>query len=166
MIDMRRILCAVSLCLFPLLSSGQTYKMYQTENYHNQLRLNTVTGEVMQVQDNGLIWIIVNDIDPDGEYKNRFRLYKTKNMWNFIELDTFTGRLWQVQYSVDGDEYRFAFPINRIALAQSERKSIFTIHPMTSMYQYYLINEATGEMWMFQWSTEGDNYRWIEKVNQ
>ena len=28
--------------------------MYQTRNYHNQLRLNTATGEVLQVQDDGL----------------------------------------------------------------------------------------------------------------
>jgi hypothetical protein len=31
------------------------------------------------------------------------------------------------------------------------------------MFQYYLLNEETGEMWQFQWSTKGDEYRWIEK---
>lgn len=39
------------LCLMPLCLLAQTYKMYQTRNYHNQLRLNTATGEVLQVQD-------------------------------------------------------------------------------------------------------------------
>jgi hypothetical protein len=34
---------------------------------------------------------------------------------------------------------------------------------LTSMYQYYLINDNTGDMWKFQWSTKGDDYRWIEK---
>jgi len=160
---MKRVLFSFILCLLPFWGFGQTYRMYRTQNYHNQLRLNTVTGEVTQVQDDGLMWTFVDDIEPDGEYTNRFRLYETKNMWTFIELDTFTGRLWQVQYSVDGDKYRFAIPINRYALANSKDRSIFTIQPMTSMYQYYLINEDTGEMWKFQWSTDGDDYRWIQK---
>lgn len=42
------------ICLF-----AQTYKMYQTRNYHNQLRLNTATGEVLQVQDDGQSWKFV-----------------------------------------------------------------------------------------------------------
>lgn len=41
--------------------------------------------------------------------------------------------------------------------------SVFTIQPLVSMYQYYLINEQNGDMWMFQWSTSGDEYRWIKK---
>lgn len=34
------------------------------------------------------------------------------------------------------------------------------------MYQFYLINKDTGEMWQFQWSTKSeDGYRWIKKIN-
>ncbi len=33
--------------------SNSVYKMYRTQNYHNQLRLNTMTGEVLQIQDDG-----------------------------------------------------------------------------------------------------------------
>lgn len=160
---MKKWLIGVVLCLLPLFGYGQTYRLYKTQNYHNQLRLNTVTGEVAQVQDDGQMWIFVDDIEPYGEYTNRFRLYETRNMWTFIELDTFTGRLWQVQFGVKGDGYRFALPINRTALAYSADRSIFTIQPMTSMYQYYLINDDTGEMWQFQWSQKGDDYRWIKK---
>ena len=37
---------------------------------------------------------------------------------------------------------------------------------MVSMYQFYLVNRDTGEMWQFQWSTDSnDNYRWIKKIN-
>jgi hypothetical protein len=33
------------------------------------------------------------------------------------------------------------------------------------MFQFYLVNEETGEMWKFQWSTkEDDGYRWIQKI--
>ncbi len=141
---------------------GQTYRLYQTQNIHNQLRLNTATGEVTQIQDDGQKWTIVSDIEPYGKTANRFSLFETENIWTFIELDTFTGRLWQVQFSTKGIEYMMSVPINLTNLSISKNRSIFTIQPMTSMFQYYLINEETGQMWKFQWSTKGDDYRWIE----
>lgn len=51
---MRKIAALLFLCFMPISLFAQTYKMYQTRNYHNQLRLNTATGEVLQVQDDGL----------------------------------------------------------------------------------------------------------------
>ena len=140
---------------------AQTYRMYQTKNFHNQLRLNTKTGEVIQMQDDGGKWTIVSCLECYGENNNRFELYETKNMWTFIELDTYTGRLWQVQFSTRSENEMLYVPINRVPLANS-KKSVFTISPMVSMFQYYLINEESGEMWKFQWSTKGDDYRWIE----
>ena len=53
-----RTLILFMLCLLPTLANGQTYKMYKTQNYHNQLRLNTKTGEVQQIQDDGQSWEI------------------------------------------------------------------------------------------------------------
>ncbi len=143
---------------------AQTYRLYQTKNYHNQLKLNTVTGAVEQIQDDGLKWFIVDDIEPYEKYTNRFCLYETKNMWTFIELDTFTGKLWQVQYSVEGTKYMFSIPINPYPLIASKNRSVFYIQPMTSMYQFYLINGDNGDMWQFQWTTDGPEYRWIKKL--
>jgi hypothetical protein len=117
----------------------------------------------MQIQDDGQSWTINVAIEPYGEWTNRFRLYETQNIWNFILLDTFTGRLWQCQFSVNGVEQMMTIPINTTTLADSSCKSVFNIQPLTSMYQFYLINEDTGEMWKFQWSTKGDDYRWIER---
>ena len=51
---MRKIAALLFLCFMSISLFTQTYKMYQTRNYHNQLRLNTATGEVLQVQDDGL----------------------------------------------------------------------------------------------------------------
>ncbi len=161
---MKRYVFCLLVFFIPFLVSGQTYKMYKTQNYHNQLRLNTVTGAVVQIQDDGQSWDIVDDIEPDGDYTNRFCLYSTQNMWTFIELDTFTGRLWQVQFSVKGREYMFSLPINTRYLDFSKDRSIFSIQPLTSMYQFYLINDDTGEIWKFQWSQKGEKYRWIEKI--
>lgn len=78
-------------------------------------------------------------------------------------LDRFTGKLWQCQYSVKGDDHRDIWVINSTALSYTENCK-FTIEPLVSMFQFYLVNEDTGELWKFQWSTKGDDYRWIQKL--
>ena len=250
--------------------------MYPTRNIHNQLQLNTRTGEIKQIQDDGQQWTICSEIEKFGKKEDRFSLYETQNMWNFLLLDNYTGRVWQVQFSTEGEEYMFAFPINFIELAtpsknsnwkdrfelhrtqnmwnfilldsytgrtwqlqystesldnimivpifdenlitsskklssrfklhetqnmwtfilldsytgrlwqlqytveqdsmrglliinekelaDEDKKNIFYISPLTSMFQYYLTNDTTGEMWKFQWNTKGNDYRWIEKI--
>jgi hypothetical protein len=149
--------------LLSLVVNAQTYKLYKTDNLHNQLRLNTATGEVYQIQDDGQKFLVHDATTPSNEKPNRYALYKTQNMWIFILLDKFSGLIWQCQYSVQGAEYIASVVINPNALSYTQSIK-FTIQPMTSMFQYYLINEETGEMWQFQWSTEGDEYRWIKKI--
>lgn len=157
------LLIIVTLCL-SLTSYAQTYKFYQTQNIHNQLRLNTKTGEVYQMQDDGQRFLVKYAETTDNNNANRYVLFETKNMWTFILLDRYTGKLWQCQYSVEGPEYQFSIPINKQILSY-ENKPVFTIEPLVSMFQYYLINEENGEMWKFQWTTkDDDDYRWIEKI--
>lgn len=138
-----------------------TFKFFKTQNIHNQLRLNTKTGEVIQMQDDGQEFVLNYGITPENK-TFRYWLYETQNMWTFILLDTFTGKLWQCQYSVKGVDYIFTIPINERTLVDGTSNR-FSIEPMTSMYQYYLIDNETGNMWKFQWSTKGDDYRWIER---
>jgi len=157
-----KIILIISLLLLGVSLHAQTYKLYQTDNIHNQLRLNTKTGEVYQIQDDGQTFFVHPSTTPNNEKPNRYALYKTQNIWTFILLDTFTGKLWQCQFSVKGDEYRSSWIINPYDLSSSTN-SRFTIEPLVSMYQYYLIDEETGDMWKFQWSTKGDEYRWIEE---
>jgi hypothetical protein len=142
---------------------AQTYNFYQTENIYNQLRLNSKTGEVYQIQNDGQTFLVQNEITPENELYNRYSLEKTENMWTYILLDKVSGKLWQCQYSVQGEAYRHSWIINPNSLSETP-KSKFNIQPLISMFQYYLVNEETGEMWKFQWSTKGDEYRWIEKV--
>jgi hypothetical protein len=143
--------------------NGQTYKLYQTDNIHNQLKLNTKTGEVVQVQSDGQTFLVHEETTPLNDKPNRYALYKTQNMWTFILPDKFSGKLWQCQYSVKGVEYITSVAINDVALSITETNK-FTIKQMTSMFQYYLIDEETGSMWKFQWSTKGGDYIWIEKM--
>jgi hypothetical protein len=143
--------------------NAQTFRLYQTDNIHNQLKLNTKTGEVYQVQSDGQTFLVHGPSTPDNDKPNRYALYKTKNMWTYILLDKSSGKLWQCQYSVDGIEYITSIAINDNILSYTDTVK-FSIEPMTSMFQYYLIDEESGELWKFQWSTEGDEYRWIEKM--
>lgn len=161
---MKKVLITLLLLISTLCVNAQMYRMYSTRNYHNQLRLNTANGSVQQIQDDGQKWTIVPEIIKGATCENRFQLFETRNMWTFILLDTFDGRLWQVQYSVEGTEYMMYVPINDVPLITSTGRSVFTIQPMTSMYQYYLINEDNGDMWKFQWTTQGEDYRWIQKL--
>ena len=153
----------LSFTLFMSLAvNGQTYKLYQTDNIHNQLKLNTKSGEVVQVQSDGQTFLVHEETTPLNDKPNRYDLFKTQNMWTYILLDKFSGKLWQCQYSVKGIEYITSVAINDIALSNTETNK-FTIKPMTSMFQYYLLDEETGNMWKFQWSTKGGDYIWIEK---
>ena len=143
--------------------SAQTYKFYQTKNIHNQLKLNTKTGEVTQVQNDGFTYTVHYASTPYNEKPNRYALYETQNMWTFILLDKFSGKLWQCQYSIESVDYIGSWVINDRALSYTETNK-FTITPLTSMFQYYLVNDETGEMWKFQWSTKSEEgYRWIKK---
>ena len=145
--------------------SAQTYKFYQTDNIHNQLRLNSKTGEVTQVQNDGQTFLVHQETTPENEIPNRYTLYKTKNMWTYILLDKFSGKLWQCQYSVKGTDFISSWVINPNQLSNTDTNK-FAIEPLTSMYQFYLINEENGEMWKFQWTTKTEEgYRWIEKVS-
>jgi hypothetical protein len=158
---MKKLMVILTLFL-SLASNAQTYKLYETDNIHNQLRLNTATGEVYQIQDDGQKFLVHEATSPSNEKQNIYALFKTQNMWTFILLDKWSGLLWQCQYSVEGVDNIFSVVINPSALSYTQSNK-FTIQPMTSMFQYYLLNEETGEMWQFQWSTKGDEYRWIEK---
>ncbi len=160
---MKKILLIFTILISYALNS-QTYKLYQTDNIHNQLRLNVKTGEVMQIQNDGQSFLVHTATTPENEIPNRYVLYKTKNMWTYILLDKFSGKLWQCQFSVKGTDYISSWVINPNQLSYTETNK-FTIQPMTSMYQFYLTNDETGEMWKFQWTTKSEEgYRWIEKV--
>ena len=114
---MKKLFVLLAFMVIAATSYAQVYKMYKTQNYHNQLRLNTMTGEVQQIQDDGQSWEVCSAREVLGDREGRFHLYETQNMWTFIMLDTYTGKNWQVQFSVKGEDYMFA--------ARSYEKSVF-----------------------------------------
>lgn len=90
------------------------YQLYKTQNTWTFLKLNTVTGQIWQVQYSieGYKYRFQTDLDTnirilenyDEPICGRFTLYPTDNMYNFILLDQIDGRCWQVQWNIDSDK--------------------------------------------------------------
>ena len=88
-----------------------------------------------------------------------YKLYPTENMWTFLELETFSGRIWQVQYSVKGPDYRFKSALNddsMVPLFDSDGQFAgrFELYKTQNMYNFILLDTASGSTWQVQWSTE------------
>lgn len=78
---MKRFFITLLLSILFIACNAYTYKLNTTKNYHNQLRLNTATGKIEQIQDDGQSWIICEDINPDASKPGRYILTDTQNMW-------------------------------------------------------------------------------------
>ena len=90
------------------------YQLFKTQNTWTFLKLNTVTGQIWQVQYSvdGSKYRFQTALDTniriienyDEPICGRFTLYPTDNMYNFILLDQIDGRCWQVQWNIDLDK--------------------------------------------------------------
>lgn len=93
------------------LSLKDRYKMYQTENIYNLLRLDTKTGQIKQVQwsldSEDEVSVTINGEDLSWVYgygSGSFELYPTKNMYQFILIDQTDGRMWHVQWGMENSK--------------------------------------------------------------
>lgn len=82
------------------------YRMYQTENIYNLLKLDTATGKIDQVQwsleeSNEGSFTINDEALTTNPKPGLFELYPTKNMYQFILLNKDTGAMWHVQWGLD-----------------------------------------------------------------
>lgn len=93
---------------------------------------------------------------------NRYKMYPTDNLYNFLKLDTQTGIIEQVQWSLDDDK-EFSTIINREDLSWSTLRNSFELYPTKNMYQFILLDKATGRVWHVQW---GLSYKeqWIKRI--
>lgn len=97
------------------------YQLYPTQNMWTFLKLDTLTGQIWQVQfsiegDAYRFETVLSSKDITDELKlekivGRYILYPTQNTYNFILLDQITGYTYQVQWSRD-IENRVVIPIN------------------------------------------------------
>lgn len=95
-------------------------------------------------------------------YSNRYKMYPTENMYNLLKLDTQTGRIEQVQWSLD-DNKEFTSTINSQDLSWETGMNSFELYPTQNMYQFVLLDKATGRTWHVQWGLEPKK-RWIKRI--
>ena len=94
-------------------SYKQRFKLYPTENLYTFLQLDTMTGQIKQVQWNldeeKEFSVSINSKDLNGVFDSGpgvYELYPTKNMYQFILINKITGAKWHVQWGL-GDAKRW-----------------------------------------------------------
>lgn len=106
-----------------------------------------------------------SNILDDSEQSQRFELYPTQNSFNFLKLDKKTGKIYQVQWSLEGEE-DFSITLNGIDLSQfSTDGNCFKLYPTKNMWQFILLDGASGRAWHVQWGFEEKN-RWIKRIEE
>lgn len=97
---------------------------------------------------------------------NRYKLYSTENIYTFLQLDTRTGKIKQVQWSLKENE-EGAIILNDVDLtygiAIGKNLDRFELYPTKNMYQFILLDKATGDKWHVQWGFE-ELKRWIRPI--
>jgi hypothetical protein len=106
-----------------------------------------------------------SNILDDSEQSQRFELYPTQNSFNFLKLDKKTGKIYQVQWSLEGEK-EFSITLNGIDLSQfSTDGNCFKLYPTKNMWQFILLDGASGRAWHVQWGFEEKN-RWIKRIEE
>ena len=106
-----------------------------------------------------------SNILDDSEQSQRFELYPTQNSFNFLKLDKKTGKIYQVQWSLGGEK-EFSITLNGIDLSQfSTDGNCFKLYPTKNMWQFILLDGASGRAWHVQWGFEEKN-RWIKRIEE
>ena len=106
-----------------------------------------------------------SNILDDSEQSQRFELYPTQNTFNFLKLDKKTGKIYQVQWSLEGEK-EFSITLNGIDLSQfSTDGNCFKLYPTKNMWQFILLDGASGRAWHVQWGFEEKN-RWINRIEE
>lgn len=91
----------------------------------------------------------------------RFKVYKTQNMWTFLELDTEFGQIYKLQWSVDSKKSeRFKRSIGSVTdWSESAGRFFpgrFELYETTNIYNFILVDSATGKTWQVQWGMNRD----------
>lgn len=93
---------------------------------------------------------------------NRYKMYPTENIYNLLKLDTQTGRIEQVQWSLE-DNKEYTVVINRQDLSWESGLNSFELYPTQNIYQFIMLDKATGRTWHVQWGME-EKKRWIVPI--
>lgn len=93
---------------------------------------------------------------------NRYKIYPTENIYILIKLDTQTGRIDLIQWSLKSEK-EFSATLNSVDLSLYEGLNSFELYPTKNMYQFILLDKATGRNWHVQWGTKSSEM-WIRRI--
>lgn len=90
-----------------------------------------------------------------------YKLYPTENVWTFLELETFSGRIWQVQFSIKDTRNCFKTILNPNEMLlykdpYGEYPGRFELYPTKNVYNFIMLDTATGSTWQVQWSQDNN----------
>ena len=90
-----------------------SFRLFRTQNVFTQLKLDTRTGQIWQVQWStgkyGFSEVLNAKVLAVNGRVGRFTLSPTSNIYTFVLLDQDTGSTWQVQWGTADN--RFIIPI-------------------------------------------------------
>jgi hypothetical protein len=95
-----------------------------------------------------------------------YRLFNTTNINTLIALETSTGRVYQVHPGIGADSTLGVIAINDLDLAptgEPRSEGRFTLYPTTNIFNFVLLDQISGAMWVVQWNYE-NNKRFIERL--
>lgn len=92
----------------------------------------------------------------------RYKIYPTENIYILIKLDTQTGKLELIQWSLKSKD-EFAATLNASDLSWYDGLNSFELYPTKNMYQFILLDKATGRNWHVQWGTKASEM-WIRRI--
>ena len=108
---------------------------------------------------------LLNDIRYNQNKENeanRFKIYPTENIYILIKLDTQTGKLELIQWSLKSKD-EFSATLNNDDLSWYSGLNSFELYPTKNMYQFILLDKATGRNWHVQWGTKSSEM-WIRRI--
>ena len=97
-----------------------------------------------------------------GYESNRYKIYPTENIYILIKLDTQTGKLELIQWSLKSKN-EFSATLNNKDLSWYNGLNSFELYPTKNMYQFILLDKATGRNWHVQWGTNSSEM-WIRRI--
>lgn len=109
---------------------------------------------------------MVNDLVTLQMKRNlseRYKIYATENIYVFIKLDTQTGKLQLIQWSLKSED-EFTVSLNKYDLSKYTGLNSFELYPTKNIYQFILLDKATGRTWHVQWGTRSSD-RWIKSID-
>ena len=109
---------------------------------------------------------MVNDLvtmQMRRDLSERYKIYSTENNYILIKLDTQTGKIQLIQWSLKSED-EFTVSLNKNDLSKYAGVNSFELYPTKNIYQFILLDKATGRTWHVQWGT-GSSDRWIKSID-